>query len=164
MEPQLSEPRITITLNLGDPASARGLANLLAALEHGAEPRHEVAGTKANGNGNVNGSQLPAPSRRTTIKPVANWDEFETTLTDRTRQFIARLRKDGRLTLPQVLNMFGRADTMNDRKAIGGMIGAMSRKADNRGIALPFRQSENQLGERMWAWTGPTAQQSAQAN
>lgn len=152
----MEEPRITITLNLGDPAGMRGLANLLAALGQG-EPRHEAGGMRHDGNGSGSHPPVHHHIRTSRIKPMASWAEFEATLTNKTRQFIARLRQDGQLTMPQVLMMFEMPDTTEGRKAIGGMVGAMSRKAGNREIALPFRTSENKLGDRMWCWTGEGA-------
>ncbi len=80
--------------------------------------------------------------------PTMNWEAFMETLTPATQEFIGLVRDNGKLTMTQAV----KALKMSQNKAMGGLTGALSRKAARNGIELPYRQVKTRSGERMWVW------------
>ena len=93
----------------------------------------------------------PAPQRARPAAPAPEpmtWKRFEATLTPATREFLKLVQAQGKLTMPQAVKALG----MKANKSMGGLTGALARKAARYGVDLPFRQSKNQRGDRMWVW------------
>lgn len=86
-------------------------------------------------------------------EPTMSWDAFVKTLTPATQDFIKMLKKSGKVTMTDAV----KALKMSQNKAMGGLTGALSRKAARNGISLPFRQVSGRKGERAWTWTGDGA-------
>ncbi len=137
--------QMTMSVDFGDPDEVRGFLNFLEAF--GRDMLRENQPPQ-RGNG---ASHEPRP--RHEARPMS-WARFEGTLTNNTRRFLAELQKRGRLTLTQAINLLVLQDGREPGKSVGGMIGAMSRKASNHGVPLPFETTENKFGERMWVWKG----------
>jgi len=74
------------------------------------------------------------------------WEDFEGTLSDKTRLFLRLISERRTLRLEDALAELG----MKAGKSIGGMTGALSRKAANHGVALPFTQRKDKKGIRIW--------------
>ena len=88
----------------------------------------------------------PRPS-----SPTMDWEAFMETLTPATQEFIGLVRDNGKLTMTDAVKKL----KMTKNKAMGGLTGALSRKAARNGIDLPFRQVKTRKGERMWVWKAP---------
>lgn len=81
--------------------------------------------------------------------PTMDWASFKETLTPATQDFINLVRDNGKLTMTDAVKKL----KMTQNKAMGGLTGALSRKAARNGISLPYRQLKTRKGERMWVWT-----------
>ncbi len=127
---------------------AQALAELVAALGGRPGPAEPVLDAPAAA-GQPPPAARPRPKKPAPAPKALTWRQFEATLTPATRKFLRLIRERGRLTMPQALH----ALSMEGSKAIGGLTGALRRKADRYGIELPYRQSHNKLGERMWVST-----------
>ncbi len=94
----------------------------------------------------------PRGSRRVRRKFAAEgaggWDGFKATLSPGTLRFLDLVQEKGTVSLPEVVEAF-----QTIPKALGGLTGAMQRKAANRGITVPIAVGVNDVGERTWTWT-----------
>ena len=78
-----------------------------------------------------------------------DWGAFVATLSPTTQSFLALLEAKGEVTMAQAVKHL----KLKQNKAMGGLTGALSRKAARNGIALPFKQSQNRKGQRTWVWS-----------
>ncbi len=80
--------------------------------------------------------------------PTMEWDSFLETLTPTTQEFLSLIKDNGKLTMTDAVKKL----KMSQNKAMGGLTGALSRKAARNGLELPFRQLKTREGERVWVW------------
>ena len=133
---------ISIDVNTLTPAGLAGLSQLLRSF-----------GDRPDREGVVPTLAPPRRTQRRIPEEQTTPEGFRASLTEQGQRFLNRLEQNGSLTAPQAVAMFG----FINPKALGGLVGAMQRKAANRGLVLPFRATENKLGDRMWVWTGSSA-------
>ncbi len=139
---QISDEQIT------SPAVARALADLMLALS--GEPAQPARLAYAPA---PTAAAPPAQRRRTARKgrkapaKKPSWTTFEAGLSPQTRTFIGLVQRRGRLTMTDARSELGLK-----AKGIGGMTGALSRKAQSVGMELPFSAGKTRSGQRMWAW------------
>ncbi len=118
---------------LKDPRVAETLADLIRALGGGTT-------AKAGGNGRRRGAKPAAPK--------LTWEQLLATLTPQTQEFLRLLEGQGKVTMAQAV----KALKLRQNKSMGGLTGALSRKARGAGVALPYHQAKNKKGERIWVW------------
>jgi hypothetical protein len=75
------------------------------------------------------------------------------------RQFLLLLQSRRVLTRSEAVSQLG----LDRPEAIGGVIGAIGRRASRRGIELPFEATQTENGERLWRWTAGAAPEAAEA-
>ncbi len=80
--------------------------------------------------------------------PTTSWEEFHASLTPASQDFLALLRERGRVELEEAVEALG----FKQNKAMGGLTGALTRKAANVGIQLPYQQRKTRKGQRFWVW------------
>lgn len=86
---------------------------------------------------------------RVATRPTMSWDAFLETLSSRTVAFIDLVREAGMISLPVVAERMGLPP-----KALGGLTGAMQRKAGNRDVVVPIQVGVDANGDRTWTWVG----------
>lgn len=138
--------------SLQRPGVASALAQLVQALGGGQAGTYQLVQAAAPSAATapqvaVDPSRPTRPSRAKPPTPM-NWKQFEATLTPATRQFLRLIKENGHFTMPQAV----KALNMKANKSMGGLTGALARKATRVGLELPYRQSHNMRGERMWVW------------
>lgn len=79
-------------------------------------------------------------------KEVA-WADFEASLSEQTREFLSFVQEHSRMTMADAQALLG----LNG-KGLGGLTGALKRKADNRGLELPISRGQSRGGRRLWCW------------
>ncbi len=121
------ELRISLE-QLADENVSAALAELVRALGGGGTARTEVG-------------------RRPT-SPTTSWEEFHASLSPNTQRFIGLVEQWGTLSMGHALDEL----PVTKAKAMGGLTGALARKAANVGIDLPYRQRKAGDGERIWVW------------
>ena len=126
------------------PGVAAALADLVRALGDAtaapvrATPAAAPAQVQARSTGNTP-ARRPAPP-----KPMA-WPEFLRTLSPQTQRFLRLVVERKRLTMSAAMDEFGLT-----AKGLGGVTGALARKAGARGLELPYTQAKSSGGQRMW--------------
>ncbi len=88
----------------------------------------------------------PEPRVKTAATAPTPWEEFRSGLSPDTNKFIDLIIEKKRLTLPAAMEALGK----DSGKGIGGVAGALQRKANNRGIILLFSAGKSRAGNRMW--------------
>ena len=83
----------------------------------------------------------PAPA------PKVPWATFVAGLSRNTRIFLDVLESRGRLTITAAQAALGVAP-----KGVGGITGALARKAANHDMPLPYSTAKSKTGQRMWIW------------
>jgi hypothetical protein len=73
------------------------------------------------------------------------------------RRFMEVLREKGRLSMPEVLEIFGLARA----KAVGGILEPLLRVAREHGIERPFDSDATATGEKIYLWPGQELEASA---
>lgn len=100
--------------------------------------------------------------RRRRVSKTMTWDAFKETLSPQTVGFLDLVREAGTISLPVVAERMGLLP-----KALGGLTGAMQRKAGNRGVTVPIQVGIDAAGDRTWTWVGAsgaaTASEAAEA-
>ncbi len=94
----------------------------------------------------VSPAQATAPRPRSASFTSTSWREFRASLSPDTNKFIDLIIKRERLTLAAAM----KALKKDSGKGIGGVAGALQRKANNRGITLPFTAATSRSGGRVW--------------
>ena len=148
--------QVNIPLNaLQDPSVADALAQLfghLGGLDGSLAPAPaptEAAPARPR-------AAAPEPARRRArvsrplpptppLEPMS-WEDFERSLSPTTRTFLRLIGERRQISLDEAVRDLG----LKAGKSMGGLTGALSRKARNNGIELPFRQKKNAKGERVW--------------
>lgn len=139
----------TLTIDLtelrNDPGMLRSVMTLLrdAAGATGGETQFFPEEQPGNG-----APRSKTRTRRRKSEAVGSWAEFEATLSEQTRKFLAFVKERGTATLPGALAHLG----LIEPKALGGLTGALQRKAGNRGVVVPFTVGEDAAGHRTWTW------------
>ena len=80
--------------------------------------------------------------------PELTWEQLVATLTPQTQEFLRLLEAKGKLSMVQAV----KALQLRQNKSMGGLTGALSRKARGAGLAVPYHQTKNKKGERIWVW------------
>lgn len=75
---------------------------------------------------------------------------------DSSRRFMEVLREKGRLSMPEVLEIFGLARA----KAVGGILEPLLRVAREHGIERPFESDATATGEKIYLWPGQVLEAS----
>ncbi len=124
-------------------AVATALGDLMLALggvdRPGAQPARQQA---------VAAAAPKAAPARARAKPRAKrleWPEFHDSLSADTQRFIALIVDKRQLTMSAAQEALGKSG-----KGIGGLTGALSRKAGNAGVELPFSPGRSRNGKRAW--------------
>lgn len=81
--------------------------------------------------------------------PIMDFPEFEASLPENSRRFLALVREKGIVRVEDVM----KALELETPKAVGGITGAISRWAPVRGVTLPY-DTLTWSGERIWRWHG----------
>lgn len=123
---------------LRSPGVAEALRNLVLALGGSAPIKAERRKTV----------RRPRPRKKSVY---ATWAEFADTLTIDTQQFLQELEERRTMTVDEIKSALALPG-----KAVGGTIGAMTRKTVNCGFAVPYKQSFVN-GVRTYTWTGDSA-------
>jgi len=100
----------------------------------------------------------PAPAKmkaepEKAATPKATWQEYEGQLGERPREFLRMLQSRTRLTISAAAEALGVAEA-----GVGGLVGALNRRANQAGIELPLSASRSRSGQRMWAWKPKAAE------
>lgn len=118
---------LTIPLDLlGDETVSTALEALVRALGGGPGSSREV-------------------SRRPT-RPTISWEEFHNSLSPTTQEFLRLVQERGRLKMSEAVPALG----LKQNKSMGGLTGALARKAANAGLQIPYLQRKTKSGERIW--------------
>ncbi len=87
-------------------------------------------------------------------QPKVPWPTFVSGLSRNTRIFLDLLESRGRLTISAAQEALAVAP-----KGVGGITGALARKAQNYEMPLPFSTAHPKSGQRMWIWRPKIAAQ-----
>ena len=140
---------ITIPLDaLTNPAVSKALADLVLALG-GRSPARRKAAVSTPASAKAKPAKAKPAKRkasRAKKEEPKTWEELEVTLSATTRKFLALVATKGKIGLAEALEELG----LPGGKSLGGLTGALARKAGNRGIELPYEQHKDGDGVRMW--------------
>jgi hypothetical protein len=141
---------------LKDPAVSSALASLMTAL-----------GGHSPGAGRRTSAPRSAPAaapaarkaRKAKRKKAMDWPEFEASLSPATQRFLGLIQDRKRLKLADAVTELG----LKEGKSMGGLTGALARKARNNNLDLPYTQQRDRKGQRVWVATksGLSAKDSA---
>ncbi len=133
------------------PAVARALADLMLGLGGVERPVAAAAEVQPPASSPAVTRPPTSPRRKARTKDTARaatpptWDEFFADLSPNTQTFISLVMEKRQLT------MAGAQEALDKPgKAIGGLTGALSRRANNAGVELPFSRGKNKGGKRAW--------------
>ena len=114
------------------------------------QPTPAAAAQLVGTSGGAVRNALPADRMDNALR--TRWDGYVAGLTEGPRRFLALLERNGRLTIVETIEKLGLPG-----KAVGGIVGGISRWTPQRGFALPYTTHENANGVRYWVWTGVAA-------
>lgn len=133
----------TLTIDLTELRQNPAFAAAVLAIIHGALDTDAATPAVASPRGSRRAQ------RKYATEGAGGWDGFKATLSLGTLRFLDLVQEKGTISLPEVAEAL-----QTIPKAIGGLTGAMQRKAGNRGITVPIRVGVNDVGARTWTWTG----------
>jgi hypothetical protein len=81
---------------------------------------------------------------------VSTLSDLMKQVSDNSNAFLKLLEQHKRLTMAEAKDLLG----LSEEKAVGGVVGGISRKAQKFGLYPPFSKGKNGEGERYWVWTG----------
>jgi hypothetical protein len=127
----------------GNAAVAYALSELVAALaEHeGGAP----APAKRSRSARAVRTEVPA-------EPIAfdreRYDAFVKSLPERSQEFLSLVESRGKVSIDEAMQ----ALELTERKALGGIMGSISRWAPVRGVRIPIEAKKTRDGDRIWSW------------
>lgn len=125
----------------GNPAVASALSELVSALAE-----HEGGATVKR--------SRPARAERPLIpaEPIAfdreRYDAFVKSLPERSQEFLSLVESRGKVSIDEAMQ----ALELTERKALGGIMGSISRWAPVRGVRIPIEAKKTRDGDRIWSW------------
>lgn len=78
-------------------------------------------------------------------------------VSENSKQFMHLLKEHKQLSMEQAMKLL----ELDEQKAVGGVVGGISRKARKFGLYPPFSKGKTDQGERFWVWTGEVNKPSA---
>lgn len=96
----------------------------------------------------------PASSETTTpaagLDDAERWNRYVKALPDRSRRFLELLEQRKTLSTDEMIDALG----LEGPRTVGGVIGGIRRWAPLYGVTPPFDAREDDLGNRVFRWTG----------
>lgn len=136
-----------------EPAVASALSGLMLALGGAVSPPNGVQ---------KNGSRIGKPKRRKpkfippdqSLSEQQAWDKYVSDMPQKSQDFLKLLEEQGKLTRLEAIEFLHLEATDNPGKALGGIIGSMTRWASRSGVeVVPFAK-EGRRDNLVFTWTG----------
>lgn len=142
---------------------AESLASLMHALGGAAPAAKKTKAKKAAAAPAAAPAAAAAPAKRKPGRPrktapkataapetISDLPGLIAAVSDSSRTFLDILEKKKQLTMTEAMKELG----LTEKKAVGGVVGGISRKAQKYGLFSPFRSGKTDDGDRLWKWTG----------